>query len=218
MHIYPAQKRWLGRRLVSLAQAQQKQVFVVTHDPIVLQGILDTPATTRIFRIDMDSEGHRLIKRCDLRHVTDVGAKRNQDSYLQGLFYQRCIGVEGAADRAFYQNIVEELFQTRIEDKDDEETTYLNFTENCCGIDRIWGEKGYSLCTVQKMLQLAKEKGQVTLGEMSSFYNPYPNNFEELWNISIKGKTFFENHVINLEARKNPRSNEIYYKYEEDHS
>lgn len=118
MHIYPAQKRWLGHQMVQLARDQGKQVFIVTHDPIVLQGILDTPSTTRIFRIDLNDEQSRMIKRCDLTHIMDVGAKRNQDSYLQGLFYQRCIGVEGAMDRAFYQTIIEELFRSRIEDKD----------------------------------------------------------------------------------------------------
>ena len=118
MHIYPAQKRWLGRQLISLARERGKQVFVVTHDPIVLQGILEGPATTRIFRVDVEDDGLRVIKRCDMETVTDVGARRNQDSFLQGLFYQRCIGVEGSTDRAFYQVMTEELFQNRIEDKD----------------------------------------------------------------------------------------------------
>jgi len=118
MHVYPAQKRWLGRLLVQLGSQGGKQVFVVTHDPIILQGILDTPATTRLFRIDTGHQGKRSIRRCDLKNVVDIGAKRNQDSYLQGLFYQRFVGVEGAADRAFYQVITEEFFTARVEGKD----------------------------------------------------------------------------------------------------
>ena len=118
MHIYPAQKRWLGRQMVTLAHKQGKQVFIVTHDPIVLQGILDTPGRTRIFRIDVRDDGSRNINRCDLEHVIDVGSKRNQDSYLQGLFYHRSVIVEGAADRAFYQIMIEELLGRRIENKD----------------------------------------------------------------------------------------------------
>jgi len=118
LFIYPAQKRWLGKQLVNLAQEQNKQVFLVTHDPIILQGILDMPGKTHILRIEMDEEGKRALRQCDLKHVEDVGAKRNQESYLQGLFYQRSLAVEGATDRAFYQVMVEELMENRIENRD----------------------------------------------------------------------------------------------------
>lgn len=118
MHIYPAQKRWLGRQLVRLASEQNKQVFMVTHDPIVLQGILDSEGQTRVFRISFGQADERTFQVCDLKHIDSVGAKRNQDSYLQALFYQRTVAVEGAADRAFYQVMIEELLGARIRDKD----------------------------------------------------------------------------------------------------
>jgi len=91
---------------------------LVTHDATILQGILDMPGQTHILRIEMDEEGKRTLRQCDLKHLEDVGAKRNQDSYLQGLFYQRSLVVEGATDRAFYQVMVEELMGNRIENKD----------------------------------------------------------------------------------------------------
>lgn len=116
MHLYPSQKRWVGRQLVKLAREQQKQVFIVTHDPMVLQGILDTQGTTTIYRVDQDNNGNHQIKPCVLENIPDVGAIRNQDQYLQGLFYQRCIAVEGASDRAFYQSMTEDY--SEIEDKD----------------------------------------------------------------------------------------------------
>jgi hypothetical protein len=118
LFIYPAQKRWLGKQLVNLAHEQRKQVFLVTHDPIVLQGILDSPGRTRVLRIHVDDGGTHRLRQCDLKNLDDIGAKRNQDSYLQGLFYQRDVAVEGATDRAFYQIIVEELMGNRIENKD----------------------------------------------------------------------------------------------------
>ena len=77
MHLYPSQKRWLGRQLVSLADEQGKQVFLVTHDPMILQGILDSPASTTILRIDLDTAGNRLGKSCLLDNNSDVGATRN---------------------------------------------------------------------------------------------------------------------------------------------
>jgi hypothetical protein len=118
LFIYPAQKRWLGKQLVNLAREQRKQAFLVTHDPIVLQGILDSPGKTRVLRIHVDDGGIHKLRQCDLTNLDDIGAKRNQDSYLQGLFYQRDVAVEGATDRAFYQIMVEELMANRIENKD----------------------------------------------------------------------------------------------------
>ena len=118
LYIYPAQKRWLGKQLVNLAQIQGKQVFMVTHDPIILQGILDEHCNTHFLRIDIGEDRHRILKECTLQGIDEVSARRNQDSYLQGLFYQRCIAVEGATDRGFYQTMLEELEETRIENKD----------------------------------------------------------------------------------------------------
>lgn len=116
MHLYPSQKRWLGRQLVKLAKERSKQVFLVTHDPMVLQGILDANAKTNIFRVDRDERGQGAVNSCEIEKITDANAMRNQDQYLQGLFYQRCIVVEGASDRSFYQNMVEDY--PEIEDKD----------------------------------------------------------------------------------------------------
>ncbi len=116
MHLYPAQKRWLGKQLVSLAKTQNKQVFLVTHDPMILQGILDANTKTHIFRVDRLENGEGVIRACELDQIVDVGATRNQDQYLQGLFYQRCVVVEGASDRSFYQNMIEESFD--VQDKD----------------------------------------------------------------------------------------------------
>jgi putative AbiEii toxin of type IV toxin-antitoxin system/OLD-like protein len=118
LHIYPAQKRWLGRQLAQLAAERKKQVFVVTHDPVILQGILDSHGNTRVFRFEMDQSGGRAIKQCDIDNTEHIGAKKNQDAYLQALFYQRCVGVEGAADRAFYQNMAENLLGSSIAIKD----------------------------------------------------------------------------------------------------
>lgn len=116
MHLYPSQKRWLGKQLVSLARLQNKQVFLVTHDPMVLQGILDANTTTRIFRVDRDDLDVGIIKSCELDRIADASALRNQEQYLQGLFYQRCVIVEGASDRSFYQNMFDRYAE--IQDKD----------------------------------------------------------------------------------------------------
>ena len=116
IHLYPSQKRWLGKQLVKLAKTQSKQVFLVTHDPIVLQGILDAGTTTKIYRIERERQNAGAIKSCELKGVGDITAQGNQDQYLQGLFYQRCIVVEGASDRSFYQNMTDDY--PSVADKD----------------------------------------------------------------------------------------------------
>lgn len=116
MHLYPSQKRWLGKQLVSLAKNQKKQVFVVTHDPMVLQGILDANTKTSVFRIERKAGANGNVKVCELNWMADANAMRNQDQFLQGLFYQRCIVVEGASDRSFYQNMMEAFDETSDKD------------------------------------------------------------------------------------------------------
>lgn len=116
MHLYPSLKRWLGKQLVLLAKEQQKQVFLVTHDPMVLQGILDANITTNIYRVERNEEDAGIVRSCELDRTTDATALKNQDQYLQGLFYQRCIVVEGASDRFFYQNMIDDY--ESVEDKD----------------------------------------------------------------------------------------------------
>lgn len=117
MHLYPVHKRWLGRQLVTLAQEQSKQVFLVTHDPIILQGILDVNPETNIYRVDRQSDETGTVKAGKLKRWTDVGANANQDQYLQSMFYRGCVVVEGASDRAFYQNMFERL-DPEIHEKD----------------------------------------------------------------------------------------------------
>lgn len=116
MHLYPSQKRWLGKQLVNLAKTQGKQVFLVTHDPMILQGILDASTRTHIFRVERNDTDQGVIKVCELDRITDATALRNQEQYLQGLFYQRCIVVEGASDRSFYQNMLEDFSETQDKD------------------------------------------------------------------------------------------------------
>ncbi len=77
LHIYPAQKRWLGRQLAQLAAERKKQVFLVTHDPVILQGILDSQGNTRVCRFEIDQSGSRAIKSTlGLRRIRTLTSKR----------------------------------------------------------------------------------------------------------------------------------------------
>jgi DNA repair photolyase len=82
-----------------------------------------------------------------------------------------------------------------------EETTYLNSTNNCCGVDRIDGFAERSPCTVHRMFQIAREKGKVTLDEIKELYNPYSEKIIDLWNKEEKKGYFIENRVFKIKGK-----------------
>jgi DNA repair photolyase len=92
-----------------------------------------------------------------------------------------------------------------------EETSYLNMTQNCCGVDRLPGFAGYPKCLGQIALNLAKEKGKVILNEMTKHYNPYVDKFIELWREKGKHGYFLENRVFKLRAKEVGREVEYVY-------
>lgn len=92
-----------------------------------------------------------------------------------------------------------------------EETSFLNFTENCCGVDRLPAFSGYPKCTGQTALRIAREKGRVEPGEMRHLYNPYADEFFSLWARGEKKGYFLENRVFKLKARETDGGVEYVY-------
>jgi DNA repair photolyase len=94
-----------------------------------------------------------------------------------------------------------------------EETSFLNSTNNCCGVDRLQAFSGYPKCIGQTALKLAKDKGKVTLTEMVQFYNPCADKFRQLWTKKEKKGYFLENRIFKLRARQ--VGNEVEYVYDD---
>lgn len=94
-----------------------------------------------------------------------------------------------------------------------EETSFLNSTDNCCGVDRLQAFSGYPKCIGQTALKLAKNKGKVTLNDMVQFYNPCPDKFRQLWVKKEKKGYFLENRIFKLRAHQ--AGNEVEYVYDE---
>lgn len=94
-----------------------------------------------------------------------------------------------------------------------EETTYLNSTNNCCGVDRIEGFAEGSPCTIHTMFQAARANGRVTLDEMRESYNPYGEKIIELWNQREKQGYFIENRVFKI--RSEVKGSAVEYIYDE---
>jgi len=96
----------------------------------------------------------------------------------------------------------------------DEETQFLNFTWNCCGIDQLEGFEGFSTCTIQTMLKIIREKGKVTLKDMKNYYNPCMERFFQLWRKKVRGMYYFEERVFGLKAIE--ENGEIAYTFDEN--
>lgn len=94
-----------------------------------------------------------------------------------------------------------------------EETTFLNSTNNCCGVDRINGFSQGSPCTIHTMMRIAKEKGAVSLNDVRDLYNPRMDKFEKLWHKKEKRGYFIENFVFKMRAKAS--NSQIDYVYEE---
>lgn len=108
LFLYPTFKRALGRDLTKLAMEEDKQIIAVTHDASFLQGVLDTARDAGVHRLSLSGDlKTRRIQSCDLSRDLDLTAATKQREYLNALFYDRAVIVEGASDRAFYEGIRE---------------------------------------------------------------------------------------------------------------
>jgi len=96
-----------------------------------------------------------------------------------------------------------------------EETTYLNSTNNCCGVDRIDGFSQGSPCTIHTMMKIAKERGKVSINDIRGLYNPRMDKIEKLWRKKDKRGYFIENFVFKMRAEV--IDGEVAYVYDETH-
>ncbi len=95
-----------------------------------------------------------------------------------------------------------------------EETSYLNSTNNCCGVDRIEGFAKGTHCTVQAMMKIVKEKAKVSFDDFKECYNPRMDQIKVLWNKKENSRYFLEDRVFKL--RSSPvGSDQVEYRYDE---
>lgn len=92
-----------------------------------------------------------------------------------------------------------------------EETSFLNFTINCCGVDRLPAFSGYPKCIGQMALKIAQEKGKVKLDDVRKFYNPCMDKFSFLWTKREKKGYFLENRLFKLRAKETKEGVEYVY-------
>ncbi|MCK4354805.1 ATP-binding protein [Candidatus Parcubacteria bacterium] len=117
--IHPKQKINISKELKNLVKKNKKQLFLSTHDATFLSGLIDN----REDKIEVDIfyvKDHKKIIPLEKFSVSDdkITPATKQQKYLQSLFYDGTIFVEGPNDRCFYENTVGEIFRKELSKKD----------------------------------------------------------------------------------------------------
>ena len=106
--LHPPQARLLGE-IIATKKSTRAQLFVATHSPDVLQGLVNV-ASDRLRLLRMQREGDvNRIKELDEEFVKKISSDplMNYSLVLSGVFHQRVIVCEADGDCMFYSSILD---------------------------------------------------------------------------------------------------------------
>ena len=106
--LHPPQARLLGELIVT-ERSSRAQVFMATHSPDVLDGLLRVaPDNLRVIRMRRDGEVN-LVTELNKQRAKDISSDplMRSSSVLSGVFHERVVICEGDADRMFYSSLLD---------------------------------------------------------------------------------------------------------------
>ena len=106
--LHPPQARLLGE-IIATEKSSQTQLFVATHSPDVLHGLINVaPDHLRVLRVQREGNVNR-VKELDktLVHEISVDPLMKYSSVMSGVFHERVIICESDADCMFYSSILD---------------------------------------------------------------------------------------------------------------
>ena len=106
--LHPPQARLLGE-IIAREKSPRAQLFVATHSPDVLQGLINVaPDHLRVLRIQRDGYVNR-VKELDKELVKQISVDplMKYSSVLSGVFHERVIICESDADCMFYSSLLD---------------------------------------------------------------------------------------------------------------
>ena len=106
--LHPPQARLLGE-LIATKKPSRSQLFVATHSPDVLQGLVNVASDRlRLIRIQRDGDVNR-VKELDKDLLKKIGNDplMNYSSVMSGVFHERVIVCESDGDCMFYSSILD---------------------------------------------------------------------------------------------------------------
>ena len=105
--LYPPQARLLGE-IIAKEKASRAQLFVATHSPDVLHGLVDVASDhLRLLRMQRDGNVNR-VKELDKEHIKKISSDplMKYSSVMSGVFHERVIICEAEADCMFYNSLL----------------------------------------------------------------------------------------------------------------
>lgn len=106
--LHPPQARLLGE-IISTEKSPRAQLFVATHSPDVLNGLINVaPDHLRILRMQREGSVNR-IKELDKELIREISLDplMKYSSVMSGVFHERVIICESDADCMFYSSILD---------------------------------------------------------------------------------------------------------------
>ncbi|MDQ7250652.1 ATP-dependent nuclease [Dongia sedimenti] len=106
--LHPPQARLLGEFLAK-ERPKQAQLFIATHSPDVLQGLLSSATDhLRVIRIQRDGNVNR-VRELDKQKAREISIDplMRYSNVLSGVFHQRAIICESDGDCAFYSTLLD---------------------------------------------------------------------------------------------------------------
>ena len=106
--LHPPQARLLGE-IIAKEKSSRAQLFVATHSPDVLQGLINVaPEHLHVLRIQRDGNVNR-VKELDKERVKQISVDplMKYSSVMSGVFHERVIICESDADCMFYSSILD---------------------------------------------------------------------------------------------------------------
>ena len=106
--LHPPQARLLGELIVT-ERSSRAQVFMATHSPDVLDGLLRVaPENLRVIRMRRDGDVNPVTE-LDKQRAKEISSDplMRSSSVLSGVFHDRVVICEGDADRMFYSSLLD---------------------------------------------------------------------------------------------------------------
>ena len=105
--LHPPQARLLGH-VIGNERSERAQLFVATHSPDVLEGLVNVAAGhLRVLRIQREGNVNR-VDVLDQDHVKEISVDpfMKYSSVLSGVFHERVVVCEGDSDCVFYNSLL----------------------------------------------------------------------------------------------------------------
>ncbi len=107
--LHPPQCRAIGSLIASLSIDEKKQVFIATHNPDILRGVLTSRSSNiKIFylRRDEDNFDYSILEANEIRNFIQSKSRLVEEDILSSFFHKKTVLCEAPDDRLIYDRLI----------------------------------------------------------------------------------------------------------------